>query len=70
MEVVGLTLAIGSGLTVIVKVIGFPLQGLLIGVTVMVAVIGFGVLFVAVKEFIFPLPEAANPIAVLSFVQE
>lgn len=39
------------------------------GVTVRVAVIGFAVGFVALNALIFPVPDAANPIAVLELVQ-
>ncbi|MBV6484103.1 MAG: hypothetical protein KFKLKKLM_00587 [Flavobacteriales bacterium] len=40
-----------------------------VGVTVMFAVIGAVVVLVAVKEAISPVPFAAKPIVVLSFVQ-
>jgi hypothetical protein len=39
-----------------------------VGVTVIVAVIGTDVVFTAVKEGMFPLPEAAKPIAAMLFV--
>ena len=64
------TLALGF--TIIVKVIGVPLQFVLfvnIGVTVMVAVTGDVPLFTALKAVIFPEPDAANPIEVVLFVQ-
>jgi hypothetical protein len=38
-------------------------------VTVIVEVIGFDVLFVAVNAGIEPLPLAAKPVLILSFVQ-
>jgi hypothetical protein len=60
----------GVGFTVIVKLTGVPVQAPTVdGVTVMVAVIGAVVLLVAVKLAILPVPLAANPIAVLLFVQ-
>jgi hypothetical protein len=46
-----------------------PAQAPRVGVTVIVAVIGLPVLFVAVKAFIFPLPEAPNPMVGALFVQ-
>ena len=46
-----------------------PVQPLDEGVTVIVAVIGIAVVFVAVKAIIFPVPEAARPIAVLLLAQ-
>lgn len=61
-------MTVGLGLTVMVNVVGGPLQGLLNGVTVIVAVIGFAVVLVAVKALIFPFPEAGKPMAGLSFV--
>ena len=57
------------GLTVMLKVCGVPSHPLAVGVTVMFAVMGVLVLLVAVNEAIFPFPDAANPIAVLSLVQ-
>ena len=54
--------------TVIVKLIGVPLQGPFTGVTVIVPEIGARVALVAVK-FRLPLPLAAKPIAVFVFVQ-
>lgn len=63
----------GVGLTVIVKVVGTPLHPTLLlrncGVTVTVAVTTFVVLFKAVNDAMFPIPEAANPIEVVLFVQ-
>ena len=60
----------GVGFTVMVKLTGVPAQpeGDK-GVTVMVAVIGAAVPLVAVKPGILPVPDAANPIAVLLLVQ-
>lgn len=63
-------MTVGLGLTVMVNVVGGPLQGLLNGVTVIVAVIGFAVVLVAVKALIFPFPEAGKPMDGLSFVHE
>ena len=42
---------------------------LIVAVTLIVAVIGFAVVLVAVKAPIFPVPLAANPMAILLFVQ-
>ena len=61
------------GLTVISKGVAGPVQLTPpfsnIGVTVIVAITGFVPLFIAVKAEMFPLPEAAKPIEVKSFVQ-
>ena len=66
-------LSTGVGLTVMINVSTGPEQAtplcVNVGVTVMVAVIGAEEVFVPVNEAIFPFPEAANPIAVLEFVQ-
>jgi hypothetical protein len=59
----------GVGFTVIVKLTGVPPQPVDDGVTVMVAVMGDVVLLVAVNDAILPVPLAANPMAVLLFVQ-
>ena len=63
----------GVGLTVIVNVRGVPthvaVPTVKDGVTVMVATIGSAVAFLATKEAILPVPEAARPIAVLLLVQ-
>jgi len=64
------TVMFGFGFTVMVNVIEFPVQLFSDGLTVMVEVIGAPVLLVNVNEGIFPVPEAASPIAVLLFVQE
>jgi hypothetical protein len=50
-------------------VTGVPVQPLAEGVMVMVAVIGAEVALVAVNDEMFPDPLAANPIAILLFVQ-
>ena len=60
---------IGAGLTVMVKDFGAPEQPLIVGITSIVPLIGALVELVAVNEPIFPAPLAANPIAVLLFVQ-
>ena len=60
---------VGVGLTVMEKETGAPGQPLIVGVTSIVALIATVVEFVAVNEAIFPVPLAANPIAVLVFVQ-
>ena len=61
------------GLTVISKGVAGPVQLTPpfsnIGVTVIVAITGFVPLFIAVKAGMFPVPEAAKPIEVKSFVQ-
>ena len=60
---------VGVGSTVMVKETGVPGQPLIVGVTSIVPVIAALVELVAVNEPIFPVPLAANPIAVLVFVQ-
>ncbi len=63
---------LAEGFTVIVNVIGVPLQLLVLvncGVTVTVATTGAFPKLVAVKEAIFPVPEAANPMDVIVLVQ-
>ena len=53
-----------------VKVVGTPAHPLgATGVTVMVAIPGLLLVFVVVKDGMFPLPLAAKPIDVLLFVQ-
>ena len=64
-----LTDMLGLGFTVMVNEIEFPVQLFSDGLTVMVDVIGAPVLLVSVNEGIFPVPDAASPIAVLLFVQ-
>ena len=59
----------GEGLTVIVNACGVPGQPAAAGVTVRFATTGEVPLFIAVKESIFPVPLAARPMLVLSFVQ-
>ena len=65
-----LTDMLGLGFTVMVNDIEFPVQLFSDGLTVMVEVIGAPVLLVNVNEGIFPVPDAASPIAVLLFDQE
>ena len=64
---------VGVGLTVIVNVIGVPVQVtpplVNTGVTVIVATTGAAVLFIAVKLAMCPVPLAASPILVLLLVQ-
>jgi len=64
---------VGTGLTVIVKVAGTPLQTMLpmvaAGVTVIVPVKGDVPAFVAIKDGISPVPLAANPIDVVLLAQ-
>ena len=55
---------------VFVRPIQLTLPLVKVGVTTIVAVIGVIPLFTAVKEGIFPFPEAANPIEALSLVQK
>ena len=64
-----ITGTVGLGFTVMLNVIGVPVQVLLTGVTIIVAVtVEFEVL-VAVKETILPVPLADKPIEGLLFVQ-
>ena len=65
-----LTDMLGLGFTDMVNDIEFPVQLFSDGLTVMVDVIGAPVMFVSVNEGIFPVPDAASPIAVLLFDQE
>ncbi len=60
---------VAVGFTVIVKVIGVPVQLVEAGVAVIVAVIGAVPVLVAVKPGILPVPLAGNPIAGLELVQ-
>ena len=62
-------LAMGVGFTVMVKLVGVPVQALAVGVTVMVATIGEFPVLVAVNGCMSPKPLAAIPMAGLSFVQ-
>jgi len=58
------------GFTVIVNIMGVPLQFVLFnGVTVIVAVMGFWVLFMAVNTGMLPVPLAANPMPGVSLTQ-
>ena len=69
----GLLLTVGVGLTVIVNVIGAPVQVfpafVYDGVTVIVAVTGALVAFVPVKLAILPVPLGARPMDGVLFVQ-
>ena len=67
-------LIFGTGFTVIVNVMGVPVQtapvvGEVTGVTVIVAAIGALVALVVINEAISPEPLAAKPMPVLLFVQ-
>ena len=63
-------LTVAIGLTVIVNVIGVPVQPFPVeGVTVIVAVVALVKLLTVTNDGIFPVPLAANPIAVLLFTQ-
>jgi hypothetical protein len=64
-----LTVTTGFGFTVMVNVIGVPLQPLATGVTVIVATMGAFVLFVGLKDAIFPVPLSGKPMLLLLFVQ-
>ncbi len=64
-----IALTVGLGLTVIVNVVGAPVQPANVGVTEIVLVMAELVAFVAVNAGKFPVPLAPNPIAVLLFVQ-
>ena len=68
---VGFTCAVGF--TVISNGVAGPVQLTPpfsnVGVTVIVAITGLVPVLIAVKAGMFPLPEAANPIEVKSFVQ-
>jgi len=52
-----------------VNVVGVPMQPLAVAVTVMVEVMGVVPVFNPVNDGIFPLPEAAKPMAGLLLVQ-
>ena len=60
---------VGTGLTVIEKVIGVPVQVPETGVTVMVPEIALDPVFVPVKAAILPVPLAPSPIFVFEFDQ-
>ena len=66
-------LTFGIGLTVIVKVTGAPLHDtppfVYVGVIVIVELIGVLPVLVVTNDGMFPVPLAANPIAVLELVQ-
>ena len=64
-----LTLVIGCGFTVKLKLPGVPVQPLLVGVTVMVAVTGLDAVLVIVKGLILPVPIGARLIKLLLLVQ-
>ena len=70
---VGAQMTDGSGLTVMVKEVGFPMQVfpefVKSGVTAIVAVTGALVMLVAVKEAISPEPVAASPMEISEFNQ-
>ena len=66
-EAIGLTVGIFP--TVKVNIAGVPKHVPIEGVTVTVEVVEAAVEFVAVNEGMSPFPDAANPVAVLSFVQ-
>ena len=61
---------VAIGLTVMVNVIGVPVQPFPVeGVTVIVAVVALVKLLTVTNDGIFPVPLAANPMAVLLFTQ-
>lgn len=57
------------GLTIIVKIIGVPVQPLADGVTVNVAITGAEPVLIAVNEVISPVPVAESPIPGVLLVQ-
>ena len=59
---------VGTFSTVILKVMGVPVQPLRLGVTVILAI--WVVLLLVIVKFKLPVPLAARPIEVLSFVHE
>lgn len=68
-------ITVDVGLTVIENVLGVPVQYVVpeskyFGVTLILATIGSLLVFIAVKELMSPLPDPANPIVLLSLVQE
>jgi hypothetical protein len=67
--VAALAVIVGSGLIVIVKVNGDPVQPANVGVTTIAAVIGLVPGLVAVNEGNPPVPLTARPIAVFELVQ-
>jgi hypothetical protein len=60
---------VGAGFTVIMNVIGAPVQPFAVGVTVIVATTGVVPALIAVNEGISPVPLAASPIDGVLFVQ-
>lgn len=64
------TVTVGEGFTVMVYVLGVPVQLLAVGITVMVAEITLEEVLVAMKLAIFPEPLAPNPMAVLLLIHE
>jgi len=59
----------GGAFTVTVKVCDIPAHPFADGVTVITPVIDAVLLLVAVKEDIFPVPDAPRPMAVLELTQ-
>lgn len=59
---------VAFGLTVIVNVIGNPVQPFALGVTVIVPLIAVTPALVATKPGILPVPDAPSPIAVFELV--
>ena len=59
----------GVGFTVMANVTGVPLHPFTSGVTVMFATWGMVPVLIAVKDEISPVPLAARPILILSFIQ-
>jgi hypothetical protein len=62
------TVTVGVGLTVMLYELGVPTQPAKVGVTVIVPEIAAALVFVAVNDGTFPIPDAPIPIAVLVFV--
>ena len=61
--------AVGNGLTVIVKFVGVPTHPLTVGVIVIVPLIGVAPTFVPLKDPMLPAAPAPNPIAGLVLTQ-
>ena len=64
----GTKMSLANGSTVILYGSGVPEQPLSEGVVVMMATKGLSVVFVALKEGIAPMPEAARPIDVFELL--
>ena len=56
-----IALTVAVGLTVMVKVVGVPIQPLMVAVTVIIAVTGLLPEFVVIYDSIFPIPLVPKP---------